>query len=194
MSLPKRIGVLISGRGSNMATLARAFGPDNPQAQVVTVLADNAAAQGLTLARDLGVPHVHACEYGQYASKALFEQALIDHLQQQNIDLVCLAGYMRLLSRDFCAQFAGKMLNIHPSLLPLYKGLDTHQRALAAGDTRAGCTVHYVTPQLDSGDIVAQASVPIVAGDTEATLAQRVLRMEHVLYPQAVRAALVNIA
>ncbi|MBW7921252.1 MAG: phosphoribosylglycinamide formyltransferase [Rubellimicrobium sp.] len=181
----RRLAVLISGTGSNMAALLRSTGPEHP-AQPVLVLSDRADAGGIARARALGVP-VAVVERRPGESRAGHEARLQAALDAAGADLVCLAGFMRVLSPGFVARWQGRMLNIHPSLLPRHPGLDTHARALAAGDREAGCTVHEVTAALDAGPILGQAVVPVRAGDTADTLAARVLEMEHRLYPAVLR-------
>lgn len=177
----RRVAVLISGAGSNMGALLRAMGAGHP-ARPVLVVADRAGAGGLALARELGVK-VAVVERGAFAGRSGWEAALQAELDAAGADLLCLAGFMRVLSADFVALWEGRALNIHPSLLPLYPGLQTHARALAAGDVEAGCTVHEVTADLDAGPILGRGIVPVYVDDTEAALAARVLRMEHRLYP-----------
>ncbi|MDB5553764.1 MAG: purN [Rhizobium sp.] len=182
----KRAAIMISGGGSNMATLiAASLEPDFPVA-FVGVISDHANAGGLAKAEAAGVPAI-AFERKDYASKAEHEAAILAHLASLDLDLICLAGYMRLLSADFIGAWRGRIINIHPSLLPLYPGLHTHQRAIDAGAKLAGCSVHFVTEGVDEGPIVAQAAVPIVEGDTAETLAARVLKAEHRLYALALR-------
>lgn len=180
-----RVGILISGRGSNMVALIRAMRGDFP-ARAVIVLADNGDAPGLARARELGVLAA-AVARADFDARAAFERELATRLDAARVDVVCLAGFMRILGPPFVARFRGRMLNIHPSLLPKYPGLDTHQRALDAGDREAGCTVHEVTEAVDGGRILGQARVPIRAGDDAATLAARVLKEEHRLYPAMLR-------
>ncbi len=182
----KRVVIFISGGGSNMETLIRAAqAPDYP-AEVVAVISDKAEAGGLTKAQAAGIK-THVFVRKDYASKEAHEDAILAQLAAIAPDIVCLAGYMRLLSGRFIAPYEGRILNIHPSLLPLFPGLHTHQRALDAGMKLAGCTVHLVTEGMDEGPIVAQAAVAITEGDTAETLAARVLTAEHQLYPQALR-------
>lgn len=169
-----------------MVALLRSMVGDHP-AHPVLVLANDPAAGGLTRARDLGVTTAAVDHRPFGRDRAAFEAALLEPLLQAAPDIVCLAGFMRILTPDFVARFEGRMLNIHPSLLPLYTGLDTHARAIAAGDSVAGCTVHEVTAALDDGPILGQARVPILPGDTPETLAARVLPMEHKLYPHVLR-------
>ncbi len=182
----KRVAILISGGGSNMVALAASMKGDHP-ARVVLVASNDPGATGLERAHTLGLPTVAVDHrpYGQ--NRAAFEDALMAHLLMAKPDIICLAGFMRVLTPAFVEAFRGRMLNIHPSLLPKYPGLHTHERALAAGDTEAGCTVHEVTPVLDDGPILGQARVPVLPGDTAATLAARVLTREHQLYPAVLR-------
>jgi phosphoribosylglycinamide formyltransferase-1 len=183
----KRVAVLISGRGSNMTALIEAAkAPDFPAA-IVLVLSNLPDAAGLAHARQEGITTVVVDHRTFGADREAFERALDTQLQAQRIDLVCLAGFMRLLTPWFVTRWSGRLLNIHPALLPQFKGLHTHRRALDAGVARHGATVHFVVPEMDSGPIVLQDSVPVVAGDTEATLAARVLAVEHRIYPQALR-------
>lgn len=181
-----RVAILISGGGSNMVRLVEDMVGDHP-ARAVLVASNDPAAAGLGRARDLGVP-VAAVDHRTFkGDRAGFEAALLEHILPARPDILCLAGFMRVLTPAFVQRFAGRMLNIHPSLLPKYPGLHTHQRALDAGDAEAGCTVHEVTPVLDDGPILGQARVPVLAGDTAETLAARVLREEHRLYPAVLR-------
>lgn len=182
----KRVAILISGGGSNMAALLRDMVGDHP-ARPVLVASNDPAAKGLTLAAQAGVATL-GLDHRAYPARAAFEADLARALHAARPDIICLAGFMRILSPDFVGQFAGRMLNIHPSLLPKYPGLHTHARAIAAGDTEAGCTVHEVTADLDAGPILGQARVAIAAGETEASLAAKVLTLEHRLYPAVLRA------
>jgi phosphoribosylglycinamide formyltransferase-1 len=182
----KRVAILISGGGSNMVALLHNMAKDRAAVPVL-VASNNPAAQGLDRAAALGVP-VAAVDHRAFAGdRAAFEAALLVPLLAARPDIVCLAGFMRVLTPGFVDRFRGRMLNIHPSLLPNYPGLHTHARALAAGDREAGCTVHEVTPVLDDGPILGQARVPVLPGDTEATLGARVLAIEHRLYPAVLR-------
>jgi phosphoribosylglycinamide formyltransferase-1 len=183
----KRVAILISGRGSNMvALIAAAKAPDYP-AEIALVISNRPDAAGLVRAQAEKIPTavVDHTRYGK--DREAFERALEAELEAHRIELVCLAGFMRLLSPWLVERWRGRMLNIHPALLPAFKGLDTHRRALAAGAKTHGATVHLVVPDVDSGPIVLQEAVPIVAGDTEETLAARVLAVEHRLYPQALK-------
>ncbi len=184
-----RVAILISGRGSNMAALIEAAkAPDYP-AEIVLIISNRADAPGLEIARAEGVEAL-AIPGKPYKDREAHERAIDAALAEKKIDVVCLAGYMRLLTPYFVGRWAGKMLNIHPSLLPAYPGLETHARVLAAGETKHGCTVHLVTETMDEGPILAQATVPVLPGDTEETLAARVLAREHELYPAALAAFL----
>ena len=182
----KRIVVFISGGGSNMLALARtAAAPDFP-AEIVAVIADKADAGGLEKAAALGIA-TFSFVRRDYASKEAHEAAILAALEGLSPHILCLAGYMRLLSADFIKAYEGRIINIHPSLLPLFPGLHTHQRAIDARMAEAGCTVHFVTEGMDEGPVILQAKVPVMAGDTWETLAARVLIEEHRTYPQALR-------
>lgn len=182
----KRVAILISGGGSNMAALCRSMTGDHP-ARPVLVAANDPAAGGLARAREMGIATA-AVDHRPYgADREGFEAALLAPILASRPDILCLAGFMRILTPGFVHRFQGRMLNIHPSLLPKYPGLDTHQRALDAGDAEAGCTVHEVTADLDAGPVLGQARVPVMPGDTPATLAARVLLQEHRLYPAVLR-------
>lgn len=178
-----KVGVLISGRGSNMKALVEASRDPACPYEVALVASNNPDAAGLEEAREAGVATFAQSHRG--LERADFDRMIDRALRSAAVEWIALAGYMRLLSSDFIAGWPGRIVNIHPSLLPAYKGLDTHARAMAAGEKRHGCTVHIVTPELDDGPIVAQAEVPILDGDTPQTLADRVLIEEHRLYPQA---------
>jgi len=182
----KRIAILVSGGGSNMVALARDMVGDHP-ARPVLVMSNDEHAGGLKRAAELGIDTDFVDHKPFKGDRPAFEAALQARLAQAEPDILCLAGFMRILTAGFTDQWAGRMLNIHPSLLPKYKGLNTHARAIAAGDNEAGCTVHEVTANLDDGPILGQARVPVLAGDTPATLAARVLEMEHRLYPAVLR-------
>jgi phosphoribosylglycinamide formyltransferase 1 len=184
MAERKRVAILISGRGSNMKALIEAArAPDYP-AEIVGVFSNVADAPGLAFAASQGIA-TSALSHKDYTSKAEFEAAMNSVLDDWHTDLIALAGFMRLLSADFCTRWAGRLINIHPSLLPRHKGLHTHEQALAEGSTLHGCTVHFVTPGMDEGPTIAQASVPVLPGDTPDTLAARVLVEEHKLYSAA---------
>lgn len=182
----KRVAILISGGGSNMVALLRDMAEDRAAVPVL-VASNDPASPGLDRAAALGVPTAAVDHRAFAGDRAAFEAALLTPLLAARPDILCLAGFMRVLTPGFVDRFRGRMLNIHPSLLPLYPGLHTHARALTAGDREAGCTVHEVTPVLDDGPILGQARVPVLPGDTEATLGARVLGMEHRLYPAVLR-------
>jgi len=180
----KRTAILISGRGSNMAALiAAARAPDFP-AEIVLVLSNKPDAAGLARAKSAGIA-VAAVDHKIYAGRGEFEASMQALLDIHRVELICLAGFMRVLSAPFVTRWRGRMLNIHPSLLPAFRGLDTHRRALAAGVKIHGCTVHFVEPELDSGPIVAQSFVSVRDDDTPETLAARVIEKEHSLYAEA---------
>lgn len=183
----RRVAILISGRGSNMTALIEAAAAKNFPAEIVLVLSNIADAGGLAKARDAGIATatVESKPFGK--DREAFERALNDKLVEAKIDLVCLAGFMRLLTPWFVTQWDGRMLNIHPALLPSYKGLDTHARALKDGVKIHGATVHFVVPEMDSGPIVMQGAVSVRDSDTAETLAKRVLAVEHQIYPDALR-------
>jgi formyltetrahydrofolate-dependent phosphoribosylglycinamide formyltransferase len=180
----KKLGILISGRGSNMAALVEAAkAPDCPY-EVALVASDKPEAEGLAWAAEQGIATFAQSPKGML--KAEYEAKIDAALRDAGVEAIALAGYMRLLSDDFVATWRGKIVNIHPSLLPKYKGLDTHRRALVAGDLVAGCSVHVVTEELDAGEVLGQAEVRIEARDTPESLAERVLKEEHRLYPKVV--------
>lgn len=182
----KRVAILISGRGSNMQALIEAAkAPDYP-AEIVGVLSNRAAAPGLALAASQGIATASLAQ-SKFPSRDMFEDIMTQTLESWDVDIVCLAGFMRILGEDFVNHWAGRMINIHPSLLPLYRGLHTHERALADGAKVHGCTVHFVTPGLDEGAAILQAEVPVLPGDTPDTLSDRVLVEEHRIYPEALR-------
>ena len=182
----RRIAILISGRGSNMVSLIEAARSADFPAEIALVLSNRPDAGGLDRARASGIEAL-AVDHKAYSTRESFEQALDEALRAHEIDFICLAGFMRVLTSWFVGRWEGRMLNIHPSLLPLFRGTHTHQRALEEGVLVHGCTVHFVVPELDAGPIVAQAVVPVVPGDTEDSLAARVLLQEHQLYPTALR-------
>jgi phosphoribosylglycinamide formyltransferase 1 len=183
----KRVAVLISGRGSNMVALIEAAQAQDYPAEIVLVVSNTPNASGLERARRAGIETVVIDHRSFGTEREAFERALDAELRAHRIDLVCLAGFLRLLTPWFVKQWSGRLLNIHPALLPLFKGLHTHRRAIEAGVERHGATVHFVVPEMDSGPIIAQDSVQVRAGDTEDTLAARVLEVEHRIYPQALR-------
>lgn len=187
MPAPTRLAILISGRGSNMAALLAAAAAPGYPATVAVVLSNRPDAAGLATAAAAGVPAV-VVDHRAHASKAAFEDAMTAVLEAHAVDIVCLAGFMRLLSARFIDRWMNRLVNIHPSLLPAYRGLDTHARAIADGVRIAGCTVHMVRMEMDTGPILAQAAVPVLPDDTADRLAARVLAAEHRLYPAAVAA------
>lgn len=181
-----RMAVLISGRGSNMDALIKACQDPSYPAEIVAVISNRPDAAGLHKAQKVGI-QTAIVDHKAYQGREAFEAALQETLQKfEPLDLVCLAGFMRILTAGFVNQWQGRMLNIHPSLLPAYKGLDTHARALADGCAQAGCTVHYVTPEMDDGPILVQKAVDILPDDTADSLAERVLEVEHGAYVEAV--------
>jgi phosphoribosylglycinamide formyltransferase-1 len=179
-----RVAVLISGRGSNMASLIEAAQAPGYPAEIALVLSNRPEAPGLARAAAAGIATA-VVDHKTHPEREAFERALDHELRAHRVELLCLAGFMRILTPWFIDRWLGRMLNVHPSLLPLFKGLHTHRRALEEGVRIHGCTVHFVTPELDSGPIVAQAAVPVLPSDTEEALVARVLRQEHVLYPLA---------
>jgi phosphoribosylglycinamide formyltransferase 1 len=185
-SVKKRVAVFISGGGSNMLSLADACQAADFPAEIIAVISDKPTAGGIAKAEARGIK-TFVFERKAYADKAEHEAAILATLDEIKPDIICLAGYMRLISGEFINRYEGRMLNIHPSLLPLFPGLHTHQRAIDAGMKIAGCSVHFVTEGMDEGPIVAQAVVPVIAGDTADTLAARVLTVEHKLYPLALK-------
>ena len=179
-----RTAILISGRGSNMMALVEAARDPAYPAEIVCVLSNRADAKGLDFAAANGIATT-VIDHKAYASREDFEAALDGYLRSAGVEIIALAGFMRVLTAGFIARWEGRMINIHPSLLPAYKGLHTHERALADGAKTHGCSVHLVTPELDGGPVLLQAEVPVLADDTPDTLAARVLRQEHRIYPQA---------
>lgn len=180
-----KIAIFLSGRGSNMEAILNAFGePDSP-VETVLVLSDQAEAMGLKSAQSRGIATI-AITRDNYENRDAHEAAITEAVEQSGTELICLAGFMRLLSASFVARFADRIINIHPSLLPRHKGLDTHKRALEAGDEWHGCTVHLVNAEMDGGAVIAQARVPVLPDDDEESLAARVLEQEHKLYPAVV--------
>ena len=180
-----RLGILLSGRGSNFQAIARNIECKNLDAQIAVVISNRADAGGLSMARELGIPSVCVPSY-QSVPREEYDLELVRILQSHQVDLVCLAGFMRLLSPGFVRAFPQRILNIHPSLLPAFPGMDGQGQALRHGVKVSGCTVHFVDEHLDSGPIVLQAAVEVLDGDTEAELAARILSQEHVLYSQAI--------
>lgn len=178
----KNIVILISGRGSNMQAIVNAGIPD---VRIAAVLSNNATAAGLAWAAERGIP-TDSLNHKDFASRGAFDQAMMEKIDAYQPDLVVLAGFMRILTPEFCTRYEGRLMNIHPSILPSFTGLHTHERALAAGCRVAGCTIHFVTPELDCGPIISQGVVPIFDNDTADNIAARVLKVEHRLLPQAV--------
>jgi phosphoribosylglycinamide formyltransferase-1 len=182
----RRVAILISGRGTNMARLIEAAADPSYPAEIAAVVADAAGTEGQTFAESRGIRAI-ALPRDEFETREEHEQALEAELASAGAEIVCLAGYMRMLSSPFATRWAGRMINIHPALLPSFKGLDTHRRALEAGVRVHGCTVHFVTAAMDDGPIIAQAAVPVRIDDSEKQLAARVLKAEHKLYPLALR-------
>lgn len=184
--MPARLAVLLSGRGSNFEAIADAVAAGRiPDARIVAVVSDNSLAPGLARARERGLP-AHDVGRARFSSRADHEAAVTRILEEAQADLVCLAGYMRILSPEFVARWRGRILNIHPSLLPKYAGVSPQRRAIEAGESVSGCTVHFVDEGTDTGPVVLQRVVPIVPGDTEESLSARILEQEHLLYPDAI--------
>lgn len=184
MTRRKRTAILISGRGSNMRTLIEAAKPPEFPAEIVLVLSNRPEAEGLAFAKEQGIATA-VVDHKIYAGRTEFEGSLQVLLDLHRVELICLAGFMRLLTPGFVRHWEGRMINIHPALLPAYRGLHTHERALAEGVKIHGCTVHFVVPATDEGPIIAQAAVAVLDTDTPETLAQRVLAQEHLIYPAA---------
>lgn len=189
----RRTAILISGRGTNMAALIEAARDPSYPAEIAIVISNIASAKGLEIAEAAGIKTL-AISNKYYSTKTVFEEQILKALSESRIELVCLAGFMRVLSASFISHFEGRILNIHPSLLPAYRGLDTHKRALADGVKDHGCTVHFVVPELDAGPVIAQAIVPVLDGDTEETLSARVLIAENRLYPEALAKVAASLA
>jgi phosphoribosylglycinamide formyltransferase 1 len=183
----KRVAILISGRGSNLVALVEAAKDSNYPAEIVLVVSNRPQAEGIAYARRAGIATtiIDHTDYGK--NRKAFEQALQAVLEGSGIEIVCLAGFMRLLTPWFIERWQGRLLNIHPALLPKFKGLHTHEQALAAGASSHGATVHFVTAEMDAGPTICQAAVPVLAGDTAQTLAARVLAVEHKIYPLALK-------
>lgn len=178
----KNIVILISGRGSNMQAIVEAQIPD---ARIAAVLSNNEAAAGLAWAAERNIA-TDSLNHKSFDSRLAFDEAMMRKIDAYQPDLVVLAGFMRILTPEFCRHYEGRLINIHPSLLPAFTGLHTHERAIEAGCRIAGCTVHFVTPELDCGPVIAQGAVPVFDNDTANTLAARVLEAEHLIFPQAV--------
>lgn len=181
-----RLAVMISGGGTNLQALIDACASPEYPAEIVVVVSNNGDAYGLERAENAGIPTEYI-DHKDYETREDFEDILHDRLKDYDVQLVCLAGFMRLLTASFVGKWKDRMINIHPSLLPSYKGLHTHARAIEDGIRFGGCTVHFVRPEMDDGPIIMQAAVPIEESDTEDSLAQKVLSYEHILYPEAVK-------
>jgi phosphoribosylglycinamide formyltransferase-1 len=189
----RRLAILLSGRGSNFEAIAAAVDAGAiPNAEIVAVISDVPDARGLARARERGLP-AFAVDRSGLRTRPEHEAAVLAMLEDRRPDLVCLAGYMRLLSPEFVARWRGRILNIHPALLPKFPGLDAQRRALEAGETESGCTVHFVDEGTDTGPVILQRKVPILPGDTEATLSARILVEEHLAYPEAIARVLASL-
>ena len=188
----RTLGVLISGRGSNLKAIIDAIDRNELDATIAIVISNIAGAPGLDHARNAGIETL-VLSHKAHASREDYDRALVAELKKRNVTLVCLAGFMRLLSAYFVEEYPDRILNIHPSLLPKYPGLHPQQQALDDGATESGATVHFVNKDLDAGPILLQQSVPVIPGDTAGSLAERILSVEHQLYPQAIRKALANL-
>ena len=184
--IKKICAVFISGRGSNLESLIKEAENKNFPIQIDLIISDNINAKGLQFSETYNIES-YSIDYSSFENKDSFEQSLSNKLKDKNIELICLAGFMQILSSEFINSFAGLILNIHPSLLPKYKGLNTHQRALDNNETIAGCTVHFVNEELDSGEIILQKSLTINKNETAETLMKRVLKLEHQAYPEAIK-------
>ena len=181
-----RTAILISGRGSNMEALVTAAADPSYPAEIVLVISDNPDAAGLAKAKIAGIPSV-AIDRSQFPDRSAFEDALLARLHEERVELICLAGFMRVLSASFVEAWTDRILNIHPSILPSFRGVNTHQRVIDAGLRLHGCTVHFVRADVDAGPIIVQAAVPILPGDNAQTLSERLLPVEHRIFPQALR-------
>jgi len=181
-----KLCVLISGRGSNLQSLMDACAQANYPAEIALVVSNIDGVQGLERARNAGI-ETAVVSHKDFDGREAFDAALTEHIAAYHVDLLCLAGFMRILSDDFVNRWRDRLINIHPSLLPAYKGLHVHERVIEAGEQFSGCTVHFVRPDMDSGPIIGQAKVAVQAGDDAGTLAARVLEQEHIIYPEAVR-------
>lgn len=189
--MASRLGVLISGRGSNLKAIIDAIAEGRLDAQIAVVISNRAEAPGLEYARRAGIEAI-VLSHKDYRSRQDYDRALVQALQQRRVALVCLAGFMRLLSPVFLEAFPNRILNIHPSLLPRFRGLHAQRQALKAGATESGATVHFVTAELDAGPIVLQRAVPVLPGDTEESLSARILEVEHQIYPEAIQRVLAS--
>jgi phosphoribosylglycinamide formyltransferase-1 len=181
----KRLGILLSGRGSNFEAIADNVAAGRLQAEIAAVISNREEARGLEIARQRGLPAL--CIPSKGVSREEYDLRVVEELQARNVELVCLAGFMRLLSTEFCRAFPMRIVNIHPSLLPAFPGLDAQKQALEHGVKISGCTVHFVDEQLDAGPIILQAAVPVLDDDTEASLEARILKEEHRIYSEAIR-------
>ena len=184
--IKKNCAVFISGRGSNLESLIKESKNKNFPIQIELIISDNISAEGLKFSEIYNIDS-YSIDYSIFENKDKFEQNLLNELKNKNIELICLAGFMRILSSEFINSFTGPILNIHPSLLPKYKGLNTHQRALDNNEKTTGCTVHFVSEELDSGEIILQKSLDIDENETAETLMNRVLKLEHQAYPEAIK-------
>ena len=184
-----KIAVMISGRGSNLQSLVNAAKDDDFPGEIALVISNKPNVGGLEIAAKHGIAH-HVVSHKDFETREEFDDAVHDHLQRAKIDFVCLAGFMRRLTDNFVSQWRGRLINIHPSLLPSFKGLNVHARMLEAGAKIGGCTVHFVSAEVDDGPIIGQAAVPILPGDDEDSLAARILVQEHKLYPLCLRAVI----
>lgn len=182
----RKVGVLISGNGSNLQALIDACAKPDYPAEIAVVISNKESAFGLNRARNAGIP-AHIINHKDYATREAFDDEMHRMLERHLVEFVCLAGFMRLLSPGFIDKWQERLINIHPSLLPSFKGVHVHEQALAAGVRFSGCTVHFVRPEVDAGPIIAQAVVPVLQDDTPESLAARVLEQEHKIYPQALR-------
>lgn len=185
----KSIVVLISGRGSNLHSIINATNEKNFPAKISLVISDNKDALGLKIAKDNNIKSI-VIDRKAFSDKDSFEKVIISEIISKTPDLICLAGFMRILSKDFIKRFNGNIINIHPSLLPKHKGLNTHERAIKSGDLYGGCTVHYVTDDLDGGEIIAQEKVLIEKDDNTESLSKKVLKIEHKIYPKSIKSIL----
>lgn len=181
-----KVAVLISSRGSNMQALVKACQTDGFPAEIVTVLSNNPDAAGLDFAKQHNIA-TKVINHRDFDDRETFDKAVSEYLASQNVDLICLAGFMRLLTAEFVNRWRDRIINIHPSLLPAFKGLHVHERAIESGARFTGCTVHYVRPEMDDGPIISQAAVPILGKDTPDSLAARILKQEHRIYPHALK-------
>ncbi len=191
MAAKVKVGILISGRGSNMKALIDAAAKKDYPAEISLVISNRPKAKGLAYAAKAAIPQ-YVIDHKDFERREDFESALSDALKHAKVDFVCLAGFMRILSPDFVREWRGRLLNIHPSLLPAFKGLNVHERMIDAGVKLAGCTVHFVSSEMDSGPIVGQAAVPVHPGDTPEILAERILEQEHKLYPASLKLIIEN--